>query len=152
MNQNRRRIEKSESVGFWSTLMGRADRHHAQVDNDPEESEPGTTATSVSGQWQWSDLSRHIPFIIYCTLLLLLYIANGHNQESMQRRILTTRQEVEDLKAEYILLQAEVMHLGRRSQVLDRLQTMGMGWKAPQDPPIELNPESNGTSTQKEGK
>jgi len=82
---------------------------------------------------------------------LLVYIANGHSQESMQRKILSTRQEVEDLKAEYILLQSEVMHLGRRTEVLDRLQNMGMGWKSPQEPPVELEYKNEGTSPKRKG-
>jgi hypothetical protein len=103
------------------------------------------------GHWQWEDVSRHIPFILYCTFLLLVYIANGHSQESKQRKILSTRQEVEDLKAEYILLQSEVMHLGRRTEVLDRLQNMGMGWKSPQEPPVEFESKNEGTSPKRKG-
>jgi hypothetical protein len=69
----------------------------------------------------------------------------------MQRKILSTRQEVEDLKAEYILLQSEVMHLGRRTEVLSRLQNMGMGWKTPQEPPVVLDADYGATNAKKKG-
>jgi hypothetical protein len=175
MNRNRRRNEHPTHGGFWSTLLGRKQEGRPAIDDRPEEFEPSTETRSVAGHrpstetrsgtglrpstetrsglghWQWEDVSRHIPFILYCTFLLLVYIANGHSQESMQRKILSTRQEVEDLKAEYILLQSEVMHLGRRTEVLDRLQKMGMGWKSPQEPPVELESKNEGTSPKRKG-
>lgn len=151
MNRNRRRSEHPTHGGFWSTLLGRKQEGRPAIDDRPEEFEPSTEMQSGVGHWQWEDVSRHIPFILYCTFLLLVYIANGHSQESMQRKILSTRQEVEDLKAEYILLQSEVMHLGRRTEVLDRLQNMGMGWKSPQEPPVELESKNEGTSPKRKG-
>jgi hypothetical protein len=151
MNRNRRRSEHPTHGGFWSTLLGRKQEGRPAIDDRPEEFEPSTETRSGVGHWQWEDVSRHIPFILYCTFLLLVYIANGHSQESMQRKILSTRQEVEDLKAEYILLQSEVMHLGRRTEVLDRLQKMGMGWKSPQEPPVELEYKNEGTSPKRKG-
>jgi len=163
MNRNRRRSEHPAHGGFWSTLLGRKQERRPAIDDCPEEFEPSTETRSGAGHrpstetrsglghWQWEDVSRHIPFILYCTFLLLVYIANGHSQESKQRKILSTRQEVEDLKAEYILLQSEVMHLGRRTEVLDRLQNMGMGWKSPQEPPVELESKNEGTSPKRKG-
>ncbi|MBM3410158.1 MAG: hypothetical protein FJY18_00795 [Bacteroidetes bacterium] len=163
MNRNRRRSEHPAHGGFWSTLLGRKQEGRPAIDDCPEEFEPSTETRSGAGHrpstetrsglghWQWEDVSRHIPFILYCTFLLLVYIANGHSQESKQRKILSTRQEVEDLKAEYILLQSEVMHLGRRTEVLDRLQNMGMGWKSPQEPPVELESKNEGTSPKRKG-
>lgn len=163
MNRNRRRSEHPTHGGFWSTFLGRKQEGRPAINDRPEEFEPSTETRSGTGlrpstetrsglgHWQWEDVSRHIPFILYCTFLLLVYIANGHSQESMQRKILSTRQEVEDLKAEYILLQSEVMHLGRRTEVLDRLQNMGMGWKSPQEPPVELEYKNEGTSPKRKG-
>ncbi len=163
MNRNRRRSEHPTHGGFWSTFLGRKQEGRPAINDRPEEFEPSTETRSGAGHrpstetrsglghWQWEDVSRHIPFILYCTFLLLVYIANGHSQESMQRKILSTRQEVEDLKAEYILLQSEVMHLGRRTEVLDRLQKMGMGWKSPQEPPVELEYKNEGTSPKRKG-
>jgi hypothetical protein len=163
MNRNRRRSEHPTHGGFWSTFLGRKQEGRPAINDRPEEFEPSTETRSGAGHrpstetrsglghWQWEDVSRHIPFILYCTFLLLVYIANGHSQESMQRKILSTRQEVEDLKAEYILLQSEVMHLGRRTEVLDRLQNMGMGWKSPQEPPVELESKNEGTSPKRKG-
>jgi len=163
MNRNRRRSEHPTHGGFWSTFLRRKQEGRPAINDRPEEFEPSTETRSGAGHrpstetrsglghWQWEDVSRHIPFILYCTFLLLVYIANGHSQESMQRKILSTRQEVEDLKAEYILLQSEVMHLGRRTEVLDRLQKMGMGWKSPQEPPVELESKNEGTSPKRKG-
>lgn len=151
MNRNRRRSEQSTHPGFWSVFT-RQKREEGPINNElPEEFEPSTETKSGLGQWQWSEVERHIPFLLYCTILLLIYIANGHNQESMQRKILSTRKEVEDLKAEYILLQSEVMHLGRRTEVLDRLQNMGMGWKAPQDPPVMLDAQNEPATPKRKG-
>ncbi|MFM7587068.1 MAG: FtsL-like putative cell division protein, partial [Bacteroidota bacterium] len=97
MNRNRRRNEHPTHGGFWSTLLGRKQGGRPAIDDRPEEFEPSTETRSGAGHrpstetrsglghWQWEDVSRHIPFILYCTFLLLVYIANGHSQESMQR-------------------------------------------------------------------
>lgn len=151
MNSNRRRSAQSKRAGFWSNLMGRTNGTKEPIDHYAEEFEHPREPAASLGRWQWEDVSRHIPFILYCTLLLLIYIANSHNQESVQRKILSTRQEVEDLKAEYILLQSEVMYLSRRTEVLNRLQNMGMGWKSPQDPPIRLESPQQEPSPKKSG-
>jgi hypothetical protein len=151
MNRNRRRSGESTATGFWSTFMGRNQERRPSDHEFSQEPDPMSEPPAAVGQWQWEDVSRHIPFILYCTFLLLIYIANGHSQESMQRKILSTRQEVEDLKAEYILLQSEVMHLGRRTEVLSRLQNMGMGWKIPQEPPVVLDADYGATNAKKKG-
>jgi len=144
MNRNRRRSEEPAKAGFWSHLLGRTQEGSHINEDAYGEFEPSNETNAGFRQVQWQDVTRQIPFILYCTFLLLIYIANGHHQESMQRKILSTRQDVEDLKAEYILLQSEVMHLGRRTEVLGRLQNMGMGWNAPQTPPIKLETKTAG--------
>jgi cell division protein FtsL len=151
MNRNRRRHEQSTNAGFWSNLLGRKPEESSINQDQPDQGQPESEPGTGMGQWQWEDVSRHITFIIYCTFLLLIYIANAHKQESGQRKILSTRQDVEDLKAEYILLQSEVMYLSRRTEVLDRLQSMGMGWKSPQDPPIQLDAPHQDPKPKKKG-
>jgi len=148
MKQNRRRTPRPEGTRFWSKWTGGQNASKPGEAGQPEGTEPDGVPQPSERNWQWADLTHHLPFILYGTLLLLLYIANAHNQESVQRRIIKTQREIEDLKAEYILLHTEVMQLGRRNQVFERLRTTEAGWVMPQVPPIPLDSATTPTPTQ----
>jgi hypothetical protein len=69
---------------------------------------------------------EYLPRVLFCTVLVILYIANGHYAERTVRRIEKTKQEVEDLRADYITIKSEYMYQSKQSEIAKRAEAMGI--------------------------
>lgn len=69
---------------------------------------------------------HHLPFVLFCGFLTLLYIANAHTVEKRIRKISRLETEMKDLRAEYISLKSELMHLSKQSEVAKRVEVAGL--------------------------
>lgn len=71
-------------------------------------------------------VSKNLPFILYCSALVLLYIANAHKVEKRIRQINKIESEMKDLRSEYISLKSELMYLSKQSEVAKRVEVAGL--------------------------
>ena len=62
-------------------------------------------------------ITRQVPFILFLTLIAILYIANSYYAESTVRDINKIKNELKDLRAEYIYTKSELMFSSRQSEV-----------------------------------
>ena len=62
---------------------------------------------------------RQIPFILFLSLIAILYIANSYYAEKTVRDINKIKNEVKDLRSEYIYTKSELMFSSRQSEVAD---------------------------------
>ena len=58
--------------------------------------------------------------------LSLIYISNTHYAEKTTRQINKAQSEVEDLRADYTTLKAEVMFASKQSEVARRVKELGL--------------------------
>jgi len=58
-------------------------------------------------------MTRQLPFILFLTVLAVLYIGNRYHAERMVRKISKTEVEVKDLRAEQITIAAELMNISK---------------------------------------
>jgi hypothetical protein len=65
---------------------------------------------------------KAIPFIFFCTLILLLYIANGYYAEGQIRRQNQLNNQLKELHSEYIISKSELSALSLQSAVIERLK------------------------------
>lgn len=69
---------------------------------------------------------KYIPYILYITFLGVLYIANIHFSDRMNRRIVELRKVVEDLKSDHTTMKANNMKDSKLSSVAEKVEEMGL--------------------------
>ena len=60
---------------------------------------------------------RQIPFVLFLAFIAILYIANSYYAENTVRDINKVKNELKDLRAEYIYTKSELMFSSRQSEV-----------------------------------
>lgn len=81
---------------------------------------------------------RQLPFILFLTLLAVLYIANRYNAMRMTRQVNELQTEIRELRARSITMAAELMNISRQSQVAKMVQEKGLDLKESVTPPRVL--------------
>ncbi|MEM9822656.1 MAG: FtsL-like putative cell division protein [Bacteroidota bacterium] len=60
---------------------------------------------------------KNLPFVLFLSFLMLIYIANAHYSEKKVRAIQSLQKDVRKLRWHYMALQAELMYNSKRSEV-----------------------------------
>jgi len=79
---------------------------------------------------------QYLPKIFFVLALGLLYIGNTHHAERTVRAITHAQSEVEDLRADYTTLKADVMFASKQSEVARRVKELGL--KESLNPPFKI--------------
>jgi hypothetical protein len=69
---------------------------------------------------------QYLPKIMFVVFLGLLYISNTHYADKATRAIDKAQSEVEDLRADFTTLKADVMFASKQSEVARRVKPMGL--------------------------
>lgn len=69
---------------------------------------------------------QYVPKVLFVMLLGLLYIGNTHYTEKTVRKINHLQAEVEDLRADYTTLKAELMFASKQSEVAKKVKAFGL--------------------------
>jgi hypothetical protein len=69
---------------------------------------------------------QYLPKILFVMLLSILYISNTHYAEKTVRKINSVQAEVEDLRADYTTLKADLMFASKQSEVARKVQPLGL--------------------------
>ncbi|MCE7864891.1 MAG: hypothetical protein DYG99_15240 [Bacteroidetes bacterium CHB5] len=79
---------------------------------------------------------QYLPKVLFVVLLSLIYISNTHFAEKTTRKIDKIQTEVEDLRADYTTLKADIMYASKQSEVARRVKEMGL--KESLNPPYKV--------------
>ena len=94
----------------------------------------------VNGSIVASEIVRkQIPFIVVLFVLGLVYISNRFHAEKVFRETEETQKQIEDLRAEKIEIQSNLMTNSRRGQVLKLLKENGSTLQDPSAPPRKIS-------------
>ena len=69
---------------------------------------------------------QHIDRILWVTLLLIFYIGLNHNAERLVRRIQRTKNQVDELRSQFTVLQADFNKSGKQSEISKRVAPLGL--------------------------
>jgi hypothetical protein len=69
---------------------------------------------------------QYVPKILFVMVLGLLYIGNTHHAERTVRQINNIQAEVEDLRADYTTLKADLMFSSKQSEVARKVKPFGL--------------------------
>jgi hypothetical protein len=83
-------------------------------------------------------MTRQLPFILFLTVLAVLYIGNRYHAEGMVRKISEIEIEVKNLRAEQITIAAELMNISKPSEVSAIVDANNLGLKQSVEPPKKL--------------
>ncbi len=86
---------------------------------------------------------RQLPYILFLTLLALLYIANRYHAEKVVRETSRLRSEVKELRAEAITIASKLMNISKQSEVAKMVEERGLDLKESTEPPIIIKKENN---------
>lgn len=79
---------------------------------------------------------KYLPYLLYLTVIAVLYIGNNHYGEKAIRNIDRLEEEVEDLRADYTTLKADLMFKTKQSEVAKRVSELGL--EESMTPPTKL--------------
>lgn len=79
-----------------------------------------------------------IPFGLYVTLLILIYIANSYYAEKSIKKANQIRNELKELEYEFITSKSDMMHNSKQSEVARRLDSLGTGIRESVVPPTKI--------------
>jgi Bacteriodetes cell division protein (FtsL-like) len=83
---------------------------------------------------------KYLPKILFVMVLGLIYISNTHYAEKTVRRINAMQAEVEDLRADYTTLKADLMFASKQSEVARKVNVFGL--KESLKPPYKIEVEA----------
>ncbi len=114
------------------------------IDEQKEQTE--SKRMSVRGLIDGSLLTREavikqLPYIIFLTLLILIYIGNRYHAEKVVRKTVELQNEVRELRSEAITTSAELMFISKQSEVTKLVKRKNLELEELQKPPkiIEIN-------------
>jgi hypothetical protein len=81
-------------------------------------------------------LVKQLPFMLFITLLAIVYIANSYNAEKTIIEIGKTKKELEELRFEYITTKSNLMFHSKQSEIAFKLS--GSGIKESLVPPKKI--------------
>ncbi|MQY78358.1 MAG: hypothetical protein GH151_04065 [Bacteroidetes bacterium] len=114
------------------------------IDEQKEQTE--SKRMSVRGLIDGSLLTREavikqLPYIIFLTLLILIYIGNRYHAEKVVRKTVELQNEVRELRSEAITTSAELMFISKQSEVTKLVKRKNLELEELKKPPkiIEIH-------------
>ncbi len=83
-------------------------------------------------------LRRNMGFILFLTLLGILYIANGYNTEKLYMKKVALEKELGDLRFESVTTASELMRISVPSEVERRVKEAGLELVQSKEPPVKI--------------
>ena len=106
-------------------------KEETKVEKTSRPKKPNKIARSFLNIFSGNFLSKdnvihQLPFILFLTLIGLVYIANGYYAEKSVREISRINTELKELKSEYITSKSELMFMSNQSEVARASASLGL--------------------------
>lgn len=85
---------------------------------------------------------RHLPRVLFVFILGLIYIGNTHYAEQTVHAINQARTEVEDLRADFTTIKAQLMYSSKQSEVARKVKDQGL--EESTTPPFKVQVDPDG--------
>ena len=98
-----------------------------------EQSAPLTPAQRIRADWSrlmrkisYQGILTNIPYIAYCALLCIIYIANGHRAVATQRDLNKASAELKELRWQNMDAKTRLMNAGTESDIIRNAAPLGL--------------------------
>jgi hypothetical protein len=82
---------------------------------------------------------QYLPKILFIACVMLFYIGNAHFADKKVRQIEKMKLDVEDIRADYTTLKADLMFASKQSEVAKKVSIIGL--EESQNPPTKISVE-----------
>ncbi len=79
---------------------------------------------------------KHIPFVLFLSLVAIFYIANGYWADDKIRQVNRITAQLKELRSEFISTKSDLMFISKQSEVARLVDTLGL--KEPVVPPMKI--------------
>jgi len=69
---------------------------------------------------------KYVPYVFFVCVFMMGYIWNAHTSDKLVKKISKMKVEVNDLRADYTTLKAELMYKSKQSEVAKQVQSLGL--------------------------
>ncbi|MGZ3883793.1 MAG: FtsL-like putative cell division protein [Bacteroidia bacterium] len=112
----------------------------------PKNYKKGVLAKGLSAVFSGTFLTnektlKHTPFVLFLTLLAILYIANGYYADDKIREVNKTTNQLKELRSEFISTKSDLMFVSKQSEVAKAAEPLGI--KEPVVPPMKIEIDTN---------
>ncbi len=83
-------------------------------------------------------VQKQLPFLLFIAFIGLMYISNRYHADKLRREIISLKLELGELRAHALFTSAELMNMGRQTEVADVVKKYGLGLKESEDPPKKI--------------
>lgn len=81
---------------------------------------------------------RQLPFVLFLTVLAVIYIGNRYHAEKVIRRTLALQSELKELRSEEITKASALMYLSKQSEVARMVDNKGLELNESTQPPKKI--------------
>lgn len=107
-------------------IKKRDNRRNTLIDNDQDTFQKRTKRL-LGGEFLTNDTSlRQLPFLLFVMFLGIVYIANVYYAEANIRNISNLKNEIKELRFEYISTKSKLMQLSKQSELVKLLRKQGL--------------------------
>ena len=104
--------------------------------------------TVFSGTFLSNDnVLKHIPFILFLSVIAILYIANGYWADDKVRQVNKLNAQIKDFRSEYISTKSDLMFVSKQSEVAKSVEKLGL--KEPITPPMKIVVDTSKVTAEK---
>lgn len=79
---------------------------------------------------------QYVPKVLFFAFMMMLYIANAHYADKLVRKTSKLNAEVNDLRADFTTLKADLMFKSKQSEVAKQVESIGL--QESTEPPIKI--------------
>lgn len=123
--------------------MAGADKKNIEFVNEPKEKKDDRKAKFrdvLDGSLLTREnVIRQLPFVLFLTLLLVIYIGNRYHAERVIRKTLNLQTELKELRARSISTASELEYLSNQTQVARLVEQKNLGLRYSEKPPVKIN-------------
>ncbi len=83
-------------------------------------------------------VTRQIPFLLFITTAILLYIFNQYRGENIMRQIMTLEKRVREMRSESVSTAFELQEISRQSEVTHMIIQQGLPLQEAKTPPYKI--------------
>ena len=115
------------------------DKTFEELDSATQNNKKGSIKDFIGGSFLTSaNVIKQIPYILFLTLIAIIYIGNRYQAEKIVRETVVLKNEVKELRAEAITTTSELMYISKQSEVAKLVEKKGLDLKEAVVPPKKI--------------
>ncbi len=115
------------------------DKTFEELDSATQNNKKGSIKDIIGGSFLTSEnVIKQIPYILFLTLIAIIYIGNRYQAEKIVRETIVLQNEVKELRAEAITNSSELMYISKQSEVAKLVEKNGLDLKESVVPPKKI--------------